>query len=185
MKNFAISVLVAMSLLPACADAANNAYIEQVQGLGYVAGLGLACRPSKYDDFELLARAYLISEASSDDEQYNGMREYNRSKINSYMASQMNRFSDCEEIRSSFDKQEIFKSVLYGDGSIKTPDGKIITPRQPYNARAIYTKDPKIYEKIKSISDKANLGKEDKYHQMKSQMGKVSGTKTVSRRYGN
>ena len=50
----------------------------------------------------------------------------------------MDGFFDCQEIIRRFDNQEIFNAVLYGDGTIKMPDGQILTPRKPYDARRIY-----------------------------------------------
>ena len=41
-------------------------YLDEVKALGAVAGQGMACGASKYDTFELLARAILISKAPSD-----------------------------------------------------------------------------------------------------------------------
>ncbi len=130
-------------------------YLEEVEGLGLIAGQGLACKASKYDTFELLARAYIISKATSDAEQAEGVREFSRAKSKTYMSKQMSGFFDCASVRKRFDNQLIFKTVLYGDGTIKTPDGKIITPRQPYDATLIYKKDPKIYDELNEMSIRA------------------------------
>ena len=129
-------------------------YLEEVKALGLVAGQGLACKASKYETYELLARAYIISKASDDDMQEAGMRAYNSAKVNTYV-NQRNESSGCSQIRKRFDEQPLFKSTLYGDGTIKTPDGKIITPRQPYDASLIYQKDPKIFEKLEAMTLKA------------------------------
>jgi len=161
-------------------------YLEEMEGLGIVAGQGLACNASKYDTFELLARAYLISKASSDAVQAQGMREYNSAKVNTYVSKQMDGFFECSQIRRDFDNQLIFKSTLYGDGTIKTPDGKIITPRQPYDATLIYKKDPKIYDEIRNMTIKGNKRAQELIRRSKemSQNGKVQNTKAVSGKYG-
>lgn len=156
MKNLFITIAAVALIYPlANAKAEISTYIEEMQGLGELSGMGLACNASKYDQFELLARAYLRSKATSDEEEEKGLREYTRAKVNYYRATQMNNFADCAQTRQIFDDQMIFKSVLYGDGTIKTPDGKIITPREPYDARKLYIKDPEIYQKIKEIQDTA------------------------------
>ena len=41
-------------------------YIEEVRALGAIAGQGLACGSSKYDTFEMLARAILLTKSPSD-----------------------------------------------------------------------------------------------------------------------
>ncbi len=136
-------------------------YIEEVRALGSVAGQGLACGASKYDTFELLARAILISKAPGDSVQAQGMYAYNEEKANAYMSKQFDGFYECAEINRRFDNQGIFQAVLYADGTIKMPDGKIITPRQPYDASQIYQKNDKIREDLKAIyngSDKTKIG---------------------------
>ena len=65
----------------------------------------------------------------------------------------MDGFYECTLINRRFDRQEIFKAVLYEDGTIKMPDGKVITPRQPYDATMIYKKDDKIRENLQAIYD--------------------------------
>mgnify|MGYP004557744347 CR=1 FL=1 len=186
MKLFTF-VLAASAIISSTSFAQEEpSYIEEMQGLGIVAGQGLACNASKYDTFELLARAYLISKASSNEVQAQGMREYNSAKVNTYVSKQMDGFFECGQIRRDFDNQLIFKSTLYGDGTIKTPDGKIITPRQPYDATLIYKKDPKIYEDIKNMTIKGNQRAQERIRRSKemSQNGKVQKTKTISSKYG-
>lgn len=123
-------------------------YIEEVEGLGYVAGEGLACEASKYDTYEMIARSFLISKASSDEEQAKAMDAYNEAKANAFIAKIKDGMAGCAAIAENFDRQRIFKSVIYGDGTIKMPDGKIITPRQAYDVTLVYKKDPEMREKM-------------------------------------
>lgn len=123
-------------------------YIEEVQALGYVAGEGLACDASKYHTYEMIARAFLISKAKSDSEQANGMEAYNEAKANAFILKIKDGLSDCDYIAESFDRQKIFKTVIYGDGTLKMPDGKIIKPRHAYDVTLVYTKDPDVREKM-------------------------------------
>lgn len=162
-KAFHVLLIAFMlfAAIDAKAQTAGN-YIEEMQGLGVVAGEGMACRASRYDDYELLARAYLITKATSDYEQKQGMDAYNSAKVTTYMTMRRAGFYDCREILQAFDNQLIFKTKLYADGTIHTPDGKILTPRQPYDASKIYEKDPKLYENIKKIVDKASAKTKNK-----------------------
>lgn len=116
-------------------------YIDEVKALGAVAGQGMACGASKYNTFELLARAILISKAPSDRVQSEAVYAYNEAKANAYISKQMDGFYECAAINRRFDNQDIFKATLYRDGTIKMPDGTIITPRQPYDATLVYNKD--------------------------------------------
>lgn len=116
-------------------------YIDEVKALGAVAGQGMACGASKYNTFELLARAILISKAPSDKIQSEGVYAYNEAKANAYISKQMDGFFECGAINRRFDNQDIFKATLYRDGTIKMPDGTIITPRRAYDATLVYNKD--------------------------------------------
>lgn len=129
-------------------------YIEEVQSLGAVSGQGLACNASKYHTFELLARAILISKAPSDFVQAQGMQAYNDFKANAFISKMRDGMVDCSEIAAAFDSQPIFKSVLYGDGTLKMPDGKIITPRHTYDATLVYKKDLQARQKYIEMYNK-------------------------------
>lgn len=125
-------------------------YIEEVRALGAISGQGLACGSSKYDTFELLARAILLTKSPSNKLQNDAIYAYSEEKANAYMSKELDGFYECAEINRRFDRQEIFKMVLYADGTIKMPDGQILTPRQPYDATLIY-KNNKERETARAI----------------------------------
>ena len=112
-KNLAIGVI--LGLLSTQAQAAGMSYIDEVKALGAVAGQGLACGASRYDTYELLARAILIGKAANDAEQAQGMYAYNEAKANVYLSKQMDGMYDCQEINARFDNQKIFEATLYAD----------------------------------------------------------------------
>lgn len=133
---------------------AQVSYVEEVKALGIVSGQGLACGASKFDTYEMLARAILITKAVSDRQQADGMNVYNEAKADAYISKQMDGFYDCPQINRRFDNQQIFRATLYADGTIKMPDGKIFTPRRAYDATLVYKKGDngrsqaeKIYKK--------------------------------------
>lgn len=123
---------------------AQMAYLDEVKALGAVAGQALACNSPKYDTFELLARAIMISKAPTDKMQADGMYTYNEAKANAYVSKQMDGFFECDRFNNVFSKQDIFKATLYRDGTIKMPDGNIITPRKPYDAAFVYNKNAEV-----------------------------------------
>ena len=136
MKKIVLAVLVL--LLNAATARSAEPYLEEVKALGIVSGQGLACGASKFDTFEMLARAILITKASSDRQQAEGMRVYNEAKADAYISKQMDGFFECAQINRRFDNQLIFRATLYADGTIKMPDGQIFTPRNPYDATLVY-----------------------------------------------
>lgn len=123
------------------ANAQNVSYIEEMRALGAVSGQGLACNASKYDTYEMLSRAILITKAKSNEEQLAGMNAYNEYKASAFISKIEDGFYNCRAIASDFDNQDIFKMVLYGDGTIKMPDGTILKPRQEYDPTQVYETD--------------------------------------------
>lgn len=142
-----ILVIVGVFLCISGAKAQKVSYVEEMQALGAVSGQGLACEASKYHTYEMLARAILISKARSDAEQLEGMNAYNEYKVNAFMSKIQDGFYNCGSIALSFDKQKIFNMVLYGDGTIKMPDGSIVTPRNSYDPNFVYQKDDNVRQK--------------------------------------
>lgn len=128
-------------------------YIEEVKALGSVAGQGLVCNASKYDDFEMLARAILLTKAPSDSALQRGVRAYNEAKANAYISKRMDGGYLCGEIRERFNNQDIFQATLYEDGTIQMPNGQLLTPRRPYDASQIYRKDVNEQKRLKAIYD--------------------------------
>lgn len=148
MKRFLLLFFCLIFLAREVKAAPQPTYIEEVQGLGYIAGEGLACDASKYDTYEMIARAFLVSKARSDAEQKKGMDAYNEAKANAFVLKMKDGLSGCDFIAENFNHQKIFKTVIYGDGTLKMPDGKIIKPRHAYDVTLVYTKDPEMREKM-------------------------------------
>lgn len=106
--------------------------MSEAQLLGITAGTALACNAgAKLDDFELIANRYIANQALNDAAEKRGYREYAQEKFNTYQEQKKNPQLTCAEVLDSFNSLPIFKTVVYADGSIKTPDGKIIKARKP------------------------------------------------------
>lgn len=144
-----------MALFQACNAYAQSTYIEDVKNFGYASGEGLACGASRYPTYELIARSYLVSAATSDAEQAKGMFEYNSAKARAYMNKRRDGFLGCDEINVRFDNQKIFNSKLYKNGTLKLPDGKIIKPRAKYNPNDLYDRTENEREKLDAHYNKA------------------------------
>ena len=147
MKFFVAFIAVLMSLCQSANAASKPDYYEEMYALGTMSGLGLACKSQKYHQFELLARAIIVSKAANDQMQKDGMQRYNSGKAETFMNMEANNFADCDIIRNDFDNQKIFQSTLYSDGKIKLYDGTLITPRKPYKASSLYEKDREAFIK--------------------------------------
>lgn len=146
MKNIFFRIALLLCFLNAGFAAAKPiTYQEEMYALGAVSGQGLACKSSKYHQFELLARAIVVGKAPNAAVQQDGLERYAAGKASAFIEAEETRFAGCAEIVRRFDNQPIFKSVLYSDGRLKMPDGTIIKPRQPYDASKLYTKNPQAF----------------------------------------
>lgn len=136
MKKFVLAILF-FGLYTANAQA-QVSYYEEAKALGIIAGQGLACNASRYDRFETLARAILLTKAPSESALQEALYTYNSQKAEIYLAKRMDAGYLCGETRRLFDNQDIFNITLYADGTLRMPDGEIITPKRPYDSSQIY-----------------------------------------------
>ena len=149
MKNIFFCATLLLGFVGATAVSAKPiTYQEEMYALGAVSGQGLACKSSKYHQFELLARAIIVGKAPNAAVQQDGFDRYAAGQASAFVAAEESNFADCAEIIKRFDNQPIFKSVLYSDGRLKMPDGTLIKPRQPYDASKLYVKDPQAFIKF-------------------------------------
>ena len=130
---------------------AQVSYVEEAKTLGIVAGQGLACQSSKYDQFEMLARAIILSKAPSQQALQDGLYAYNSAKADVFLAKRRDGGYLCGEILQMFDNQDIYNIVLYEDGTLKMPDGQIITPKTPYDATKIYAVDSNLQQNVSEV----------------------------------
>ncbi len=153
MKYF-IPLFLGAFLCISNADARKISYIEEVGVLGTFSGNGLACNASKYHTYEMLARTILITKAKSDKEELAGIKAYNEQKVNAFLSKIQDNFYECPSIAREFDRQKIFKMVIYGDGTIKMPDGSVISPRVSYDPTRVYVKDENERQKYLEMHKK-------------------------------
>lgn len=152
-----IKLLVVLVFLGVTTPAkAQMAYEDEARALGAVAGQGLACGSSRYDAFELLARAIILTKSPNDSLQDKALKIFTEEKADVFVAKQLDNFADCASIVERFDAQDIFKATLYGDGTIKMADGQILTPRNPYDATMIYDEKSNVRQRANSIYRKDN-----------------------------
>ena len=76
------------------------------------------------------------------------MDAYNEAKASAFVSKMRDGLNNCRSIAENFDKQLIFKTVIYGDGTLKMPDGKIIKPRHAYDVTLVYQKDPELRDNM-------------------------------------
>ena len=155
MKKLLLLTFIFCLTITSAQAAKTLSYLEEMQQLGDVAGQGLACRARKYQKYELLARALLVTKSPNDKLQQQAMRTYNEAKIDAMSTIFDYDYAGCDQIVYSFNRQKIFQSTLYADGKIKLYDGTILKPRKLYDAASLYKNDPKVYDKALASYKKA------------------------------
>ncbi len=150
MSRFLGCILLFVCALPLRAGA-QVSYLEEAKTLGIVAGQGLACQSSKYDQFEMLARAIVLTKAPNPQALQDGLYAFNSAKADTFLAKRRDGGYLCGEILRMFDNQDIYNITLYEDGTLKMPDGQIFTPKTPYDASKIYAVDTHLQENINNV----------------------------------
>lgn len=107
--------------------------ISETEQLGITAGVALACHADEEQlkNYEMIASRIIVNPVSTEKEEREVLRLYAQAKLKAY--EEQIKFPEiaCREVLNRFYNQPIFKSVVYRDGTIKLPDGKIIKPQRP------------------------------------------------------
>lgn len=131
MKKFLYMIMISVVVTTQAFAASRTLNgINENEQLGMTAGLALACNAGgKLDDYELIASRIIANTAQTDLEQKKAERQYAEAKFRAYKEQKETPQAGCGEILESFSNLPIFKSVVYADGTVKTPDGKVLKPR--------------------------------------------------------
>ena len=113
MKKLLLLTFIFCLTITSAQAAKTLSYLEEMQQLGDVAGQGLACRARKYQKYELLARALLVTKSPNDKLQQQAMRTYNEAKIDAMSTIFDNDYAGCDQIVYSFNRQKIFQSTKF------------------------------------------------------------------------
>lgn len=115
--------------------------INEAQQLGSVAGVALACNAGKkLDDYELIASYIMANQATDEKARKEAFGQYAEEKLRTYNYQRKEKPTPCPQVLQTFSNLPLFKSVIYKDGTIKLPDGKVLKPKasnvkRPENAK--------------------------------------------------
>lgn len=135
-----LSVCICLQSVPGYAEtvARTAKGLSEAEQLGITAGLALACNAgSKLDDFELIASRIIANQAPTEKAEQDGYRSFAQYKLYTFREQKENPQLTCGQVLDDFNQLPIFKSIVYADGSVKMPDGKMLRPKRPVkSARA-------------------------------------------------
>lgn len=130
MKKFCLLGLICLMTTTAIAGSRTINGINDNEQLGMMAGLALACNAGgKLDDYELIASRILANTAQTDAEEKKAVKEYARAKFKAYQEQKNMPQATCGEVLDTFNHLPIFKSIVYANGTVKMPDGRILKSR--------------------------------------------------------
>lgn len=135
-KNIGIlfCVLVVISTVPtAFADSRTSRGISETEQLGITAGVALACQADKEQmkNYEMIASRIIVNPTPSERSEKEALTLYAQAKLKAYEEQKKSPEIACREVLNRFYNQSIFKSVVYRDGTVKLPSGKVIKPQRP------------------------------------------------------
>ena len=114
------------------AVAQNIRKMSDAEQLGMTAGLAMACgADKKLEDFDLIAGRFLANQSPTEEIEKQQARVYAQAKWDALQQQKKGNLSDCKEILQRFNELPLFNSIVYGDGSIKLPDGNWSKPLRP------------------------------------------------------
>ena len=130
--HFVVFVCFVLSLTCFSAQAKSVQEMSEEEQLGILAGAALACgSKQKLDDFELISSRLLANKSASEAEEKKRIRIYMQAKWQAMQQQKNNPDVPCSEVLSHFNALPLFNSFVYGDGSVKLPDGKWSKPIRP------------------------------------------------------
>ncbi len=131
MKKIMFLLSVLLSLPHLCYAQLGINSMTDAQQLGAMAGVALACNAgSRLDDFELISSYIMGNSAVTDEERTHAFKEYATEKLRTYNLQRDYKPTPCPEVLKHFYNLPIFASIIYSDGTVKLPDGKIIKSKK-------------------------------------------------------
>lgn len=162
-KNIWILSFLILTVPSVCFSASRTLNgIPENEQLGMMAGLALACNAGGLlDDYELIASRIMANPAVTKQEELSLFRGYAQAKLKAYKEQKNAPEVSCGEVLDRFSRLPIFQSVVYADGTVKLPDGKVITPKR--KTKMIPAKKPasKKYSKAVKRSKKSHSRQTD------------------------
>ena len=131
MKLLYVLLMLGLSV-PALAQERTAANMSLAEQLGTAAGLAHACNAGKMlEDYEVISSRLLANKADTLEAEKEAYRSYAEAKFRSFKMHKTEPQMSCAEILAYFKKMDIFKFVVYADGSVKMNDGTLLKPKRP------------------------------------------------------
>ncbi len=106
--------------------------VPVIDQLGISAGVALACDvdEEQLKNYEMIASRIIVNPTKTLQEENKRLHQYAEAKLKAFAEQKKRNLMSCKEVKKRFENQDIFKSVVYRDGTVKTPDGTVIKPKR-------------------------------------------------------
>lgn len=157
MKKALIFLIVTLVPFISQAQSRTGNGLTDAEKLAILSGAAQACQADqdKLINYEVIVSRILVNPTTSEQEETAVLTAYARKKFQVFNEQKSAPEMDCDEVLRRFDNLEIFKSVVYQDGTIKLPDGKVIKPVRPIVVENVDT-PTSDNKKTKPASQKPN-----------------------------
>lgn len=107
--------------------------VSVTEQLGISAGVALACQvdTDQLKNYEMIASRIIVNPLKTDKEEKEALNIYAKAKLKAFKEQKQKSLMNCRDVLKRFEKQDIFKSVIYRDGTIKMPNGHVVKPQRP------------------------------------------------------
>lgn len=141
MKKRVITFFCLLSMIlidfHAFADSRTTQGLSETEQLGISAGVALACKvdSEQLENYEMIASRIISNPLSSEAAEKKALRLYAEAKLKAFKEQKQKGIMNCVDVIERFENQEIFKSVVYRDGTLKMPNGKVVKPKRPLKVK--------------------------------------------------
>lgn len=110
--------------------------VSLTEQLGISAGVALACQvdTDQLKNYEMIASRIIANPLKTEKEEKEALNVYAKAKLKAFQEQKKKTLMRCGEVLKRFEKQDIFKSVIYRDGTIKMPNGQVVKPQRPFKS---------------------------------------------------
>ena len=115
------------------ADVRTAKGLSETEQFGLSAGVALACGVDRdqLKNYEMIASRLIVNPLNTDAAEREALNVYAKAKLKAFTEQKQRNLIPCSEVLKRFENQEIFKAVVYRDGTLKMPNGRVIKPERP------------------------------------------------------
>lgn len=144
-KTLLFCAFLLMLSATAIADTRTAKGVSETEQFGISAGVALACGVDRdqLKNYEMIASRLISNPLKTDKAEKEALNVYAKAKLKAFKEQKQRQILACPEVLKRFEGQEIFKAIVYRDGTVKMPNGHVIKPERPIQKKSKKSKSKK------------------------------------------